>query len=178
MSLNGILGLQGVIPLAAAPELASTGGFTDLLALQGVTPLSVVTRVTGGLYDILALQGVTPLSGVTGVTGVTGGLYDILALQGVTPLSTPIAATPIAGAVSWMQLSGVWVNSAPIYIPPTTTPSIPEIVKSVSGTSQQAKIILQNLQLPKKDTNIYKQLFLEDEELISIVALLLQNGDL
>ena len=153
MSLNGILGLQGVIPLAAAPELASTGGFTDLLALQGVTPLSVVTRVTGGLYDILALQG-------------------------VTPLSTPIAATPIAGAVSWMQLSGVWVNSAPIYIPPTTTPSIPEIVKSVSGTSQQAKIILQNLQLPKKDTNIYKQLFLEDEELISIVALLLQNGDL
>lgn len=59
--------------------------------------------------DILAAQGVLPVSAVTVVTG--GGMRDILAMQGVLPLQAEPAVVD-AAVRSWSQLAGVWVDGS------------------------------------------------------------------
>jgi hypothetical protein len=61
---------------------------------------------------------------------VAAGLRDLLALQGVVPVSD--VPPPIAGVVSWLKLSGVWVTSSR---PIPVIPLIPRDGWGVGGGS-------------------------------------------
>ena len=78
--------------------------------------------------------------------------------------------------VSW---GSSWGATADVVIVVPAVPKKEEV--SVSGSDFSSKVsvdrkpILQRLQL-KEDDSLRKQLLLEDEELISIVGLLIQSG--
>jgi hypothetical protein len=58
---SGVLGLQGVIPVAATPVVVAEAGMRDILALQGVMPVQVVPGVVtpaGGFVSMLQASGV------------------------------------------------------------------------------------------------------------------------
>jgi len=64
--------------------------------------------VAGGLRDLLALQGVIPVS----KSADAGQIGDILAVQGVIPVSGTTVVSD-SGFIAWTQLSGLWITGAP-----------------------------------------------------------------
>jgi hypothetical protein len=86
---------------------------------------------------------------------VAAGLRDLLALQGVAPVSYVEVPVSAAGAVSWGQLSGVWVNGS------TQEHIDPEVVGG-GGTSRH--------KAPRKyEAPILKQALREDEEILLLI---------
>ena len=86
------------------------GGLRDVLAVQGVFPVSKPSRP--GL-TLLQLSGVWITGAVSGAPVTPAGL-SIGQLSGVWIDGAPeVAPATPAGSISWMQMSGVWIDGAP-----------------------------------------------------------------
>lgn len=154
-------------------------GFRDVLALQGVFPVSRPNAVVTAGGSIGLLTGVwidgTPSVEVT-IPGASVGL-----LTGVWIDGKPTTETVTPGAVSWMQLNGVWITGKTDIVeePVITRPVLEGSTGGGTVSRKQSKSnrpILQLYQPLHEDQFRDNIVIEEDDEILSIVSLLVGAG--
>lgn len=136
-------------------------GLRDLLALQGVIPVSAGVATANPGLTLNKLSGVW-IDGAA-PAGASAAGFTLNQLSGVWINGAPPAAANTPGFVSWNQLSGVWINaSGQVATPEPTTPGGGSTRHAPGRQSaQQAHL---------------KRIIKEDMEIVTLILAALQSG--